>query len=93
MWSQFSNLFYFVKKENVKKTNIKFGVFYTFSFFNLLILVSLLLCVDLLAKFIFNFCFVFPVSWEGLNCHPDDRNLPEIPNGEIPELKRKKNVF
>lgn len=42
-----------------KKTNIKFGIFYIFPFFNLLILVSLLLCVDLLAKFIFNLCFVF----------------------------------
>lgn len=53
----------------------------------------IIVCWPFLAKFIFNFCFVFPVSWEGLNCHPDDRKPPEIPKGEIPELKRKKKFL
>lgn len=56
----------------------------------LLVLVSLLLHADLLAKFIFSFCFVPPVLWKGLNCHPDGRNPLENPNWGNPRVEKRK---
>lgn len=65
------------------------GIFIYF-FTCLLILISLLLGPDLLAKFIFSFYFFFPsVLWEGLNYHPDGRKLPENPNWGNPMFEKK----